>query len=207
MKEVIKCVNAVQNGAVQKLVDKRLREFTALGKKSSEELFKELCFCILTANYSAAGGMRVQEAIGDGFLTLSEKKLAAALRKNKHRFPNMRAKYIVEARKHLPDLRDNVKNMEEHLLRDWLAVEVKGLGYKEASHFMRNIGFEDVAIIDFHIVDFLVRHKLIGKPKTLSKKNYLAVEEVLRKIAHKMNMGLGELDLYLWYCETGTVLK
>ncbi len=207
MKDIIRYVRAVQNGDIRKLVDKRLREFTALGRKSERALFKEICFCILTANYSAAGGMRVQEAVGDGFITLSEKKLAAALRKSKHRFPNVRAAYIVEARKHIPVLRSNVRNMEEHILRDWLAVEVKGLGYKEASHFMRNIGFEDVAIVDFHIVDFLVKHKMIVRPKTLSKKNYLVVEEVLRKLAHKLKMGLGELDLYLWYCETGSVLK
>ena len=78
---------------------------------------------------------------------------------------------------------------------------------KEASHFLRNIGFKDFAIIDFHIIDVLTRYNLIKKPKTLTAKRYLEIEGVLKKLANKLKMSLGELDLYLWYLETGKVLK
>jgi len=85
---------------------------------------------------------------------------------------------------------------------------IKGLGFKEASHFLRNIGFKNLAIIDFHIVDLLIKHKLIDKkPKSLSKSKYLEIEEKLKKIANELNLSLGELDLYLWYMETGKILK
>ena len=84
---------------------------------------------------------------------------------------------------------------------------IKGLGMKEASHFLRNIGFKDFAIIDFHIIDILVKYGLIKKPKTLTKNKYLEIEGILKEIAKKTNLNLAELDLYLWYEETDKVLK
>ena len=78
---------------------------------------------------------------------------------------------------------------------------------KEASHFLRNIGYKNLAIIDFHILDLLEKHRLIEKPKTLSPKNYAIIENILKSIAQKTNTSLGELDLYLWYKETGKILK
>jgi len=80
---------------------------------------------------------------------------------------------------------------------------------KEASHFLRNVGHKDYSIIDFHIVNFLVRHGLLEplKSKSLTKKKYLEIENILEKISEKTNLSLGELDLYLWFDETGKVLK
>jgi N-glycosylase/DNA lyase len=189
-------------------VDTRIREFREMGRKSDDELFKELCFCILTANYSAEGGMRIQKEIGDGFLSLPEPELAEKLKHLGHRFPEARAKYIVGARKYKNNLKDIIdSNKDEKALRAWFAENVKGLGYKEASHFLRNIGFDNLAIIDFHIIDILARHGLIEAPKTLTRKKYLEIEQVLEKIAAKLNVTLAELDLYLWCAETGKILK
>ena len=80
---------------------------------------------------------------------------------------------------------------------------------KESSHFLRNIGHKNLAIIDFHIVDLLFKHGLIEKPKnkSLTEKKYLEIENVLKKIAEQTKTNLGELDLYLWYEETGKILK
>jgi N-glycosylase/DNA lyase len=36
---------------------------------------------------------------------------------------------------------------------------------------------------------------------------YLEIENFLMKIAKKLNLSLAELDLYLWYIETGKILK
>ena len=72
---------------------------------------------------------------------------------------------------------------------------------------MRNIGYHNYTIIDFYIIDILVREKIIRKPKTFSKKNYIEIEDVLRRMALKLGLTLAELDLYLWYLETGKILK
>jgi len=208
MEELIREVNGLRSKEVSKLIAIRMREFERLGKSSAEEIFKELAFCLLTANYSAEGGIRIQRAIGDGFITLPKEELERRLRELGHRFPKARAEYIVEARKLLPKLKDILSSFkDEKSLREWLVKNVRGLGYKEASHFLRNIGYKNVAIIDYHIVDVLVRYGIIEKPKSLTRRKYLEIESILEKIAEKTGLALGELDLYLWYMETGKVLK
>ena len=67
--------------------------------------------------------------------------------------------------------------------REWLVKNIKGLGFKEASHFLRNIGFDDYAIIDSHILDLLERYKFIKPPKTLTRKKYMEIEKILQTIA------------------------
>ena len=207
MKSVLNCIRDVKSREIMSQVERRIREFRRTREQDADSIFKELCFCILTANYNAEGGIRIQKEIDDGFIKLSEKKLARKLKELGHRFPNTRAKYIVEARKHRNALHKNLRFMNDNALREWIVSNIKGLGYKEASHFMRNIGYDDVAIIDFHILDFLEKHRMIERPKTLTPKKYMEIEEVVRKAASKSRMSLGELDLYMWYCETGKVLK
>jgi N-glycosylase/DNA lyase len=53
----------------------------------------------------------------------------------------------------------------------------------------------------------LVDGGMIERPKTLTEKRYLEIEQVLEGLGKKVNLNLAELDLYLWYLETGKVLK
>ena len=79
------------------------------------------------------------------------------------------------------------KNKNEYEKREWLVKNIKGIGYKEASHFLRNIGYKNIAIIDFHILDLLVKNNLLKeKPKTLTKGKYLEIENILRKLAQNL---------------------
>jgi len=94
-------------------------------------------------------------------------------------------------------------------LREWLVKNIKGLGYKEASHFLRNIGFgENLAILDRHILKNLYRIGIIENiPSSLSKKIYLDIENRMRVFAKEINIPLEHLDFVLWYKETGEVFK
>ncbi|MGC9310459.1 MAG: N-glycosylase/DNA lyase, partial [Candidatus Aenigmatarchaeota archaeon] len=144
----------LKNSEVAKVVGSRIREFEALGKKPSREIFKELCFCLLTANFNAERSIFIQKEIGDDFLNLPPATLSKRLEELGHRYPNARAKYIAEAREVKDVLKTELeKQNNSFCAREWLVQNVKGLGYKESSHFLRNIGHKDVAIIDFHIVD------------------------------------------------------
>ena len=208
LEELLARIGELKRSEVANLIKKRMEEFEHIGRGSNEELFKELSFCLLTANYSAEGGIRIQREIGDGFITLSLDELTRELRCLGHRFPRARAEYIVEARRFLPRLREILSSFDdEKALREWLARNIKGLGFKEASHFLRNIGFENIAIVDFHIVDLLVRYGLIERSRSITKRRYLEIEGILEKIADRANLTLAELDLYLWYIETEKVLK
>lgn len=191
---------------ISDVVDRRIAEFMELHRKGNREWFLELCFCILTANSSAELGIKIQNEIGEGFLTLSEEELAAKLKLLGHRFYNVRAKYIVSARK-FERIKEIVTIMDPFEAREWLVDTIKGIGYKEASHFLRNVGYLDFAILDRHILRIMSEYGLIEIPKSLSRKRYIEIEEVFKELARKVSLRPGELDLYLWYMKTGKVLK
>ena len=207
MEALVNKIESLKKSEVSKVVDQRINEFKSINKKSTDELFKEMSFCMLTANFNAEKSIKIQNEIGECFSNDSKDELSKKLKNYGHRFPNSRAEYISESLKCKDKLKEIVQFHDKKTLREWIVNNVKGLGYKEASHFLRNIGFDDYAIIDFHIVDILVCHKLIERPNSLTKKKYLEIEDLLRKLAKKTNLTLAELDLYLWYLETGKVLK
>lgn len=207
-KKLLEEIEMLKKSSIKKVVETRIKQFEEMRNKSGSELFKELAYCILCANFNAERSMNIQKAIDDGFLCWSEKRLSQELKALGHRFPNTRAKYIVEARKYVDNLESIISSSNnKQELREWLAAEIKGIGIKEASHFLRNVGFSDFAIIDFHIINVLVKHRLIEEPRTLTKKRYLEIEEMLKRIAEKAGLNLAELDLYLWFIETGKILK
>jgi len=206
--KLIKAIEELKRSRVRTLVEKRISEFKKLRKGTSREIFKELCFCILCANYSAERSIKIQKEIDDGFLTLPSSQLIEKLKEMGHRFPKTRASYIISARKHSDSIKSIVESYKDPKeLREWLIKNIRGIGLKEASHFLRNIGYTELAILDFHILDLLARHGIIKKPKILTKSRYLRIEDKLREISKRVGLNMAELDLYLWYIETGKILK
>lgn len=208
---------------VGKFVQERINQFKTLGKEGltvfsfepfldvqpyEADLFSEACFCILTANSSASLGIKIQAEVGiDGFREYPYDKLFEMIRSKGHRFASQRAQRIVSLREKINLLYSAISLKEGREARDILVREVEGYGYKEASHFLRNIGFEDVAIVDRHIYRFLVEHNLVKERKTLTKKAYLECEDALLDICQDMAISMAELDLYIFYIKTGKVLK
>jgi len=205
-------IGKLRNSELSKTIDKRLKEFESFKNKNTKEWFSELCFCILTANSKAVTGLKIQDELkAKGFCEYSHDLIRETIRKNKHRFHNNKANYIVSARVHI-NIKDKIKKITkqkgEHEAREWLVKNVKGLGYKEASHFLRNVGYKSLAILDRHILSLMEESGFIKeKPKTLNKKNYFEIEEIFKKIAEILKMSCAELDLYMWYMKTGEVLK
>jgi len=202
LKSLLNSIETLKKSFVKSEVDKRIKEF-----ENNKDYFSELCYCLLTANFNAERSIKIQNILNKDFHKLTEKQLAKKLKSLGHRFPNTRAKYISEAKKHKENLKDILQIANKTTLREWLVNNIKGLGYKEASHFLRNIGYKDYAIIDFHILDLLEENKLIKKQKTINKKTYIEIENVLKKLANQTKLNLAELDLYLWYLETNKILK
>jgi len=207
MKSLIKKIETLKKEPVARVISQRMSEFEKYGTKKEDRIFSELCFCLLTANFQAEKCIQIQKEIGRGFEILSQEELAKKLKEVGHRFWPQRAERIVKARECKTELCSLVFKKSGKEIRQWIVENVKGLGMKESSHFLRNIGYKDVAIIDFHIVDLLVDEGLIERPKTLIEKKYLEIEEILEDLGEKVRLNLAELDLYLWYLETGKVLK
>ena len=207
IEDLVQHIERLKNSNVRTRITNRILEFHAIPKHSPDILFEELCYCILTANFSAKRGAQIHDQLKACFHSEPKEILEHKLRTCGYRFPAIRSGFIEAAAAQKPILTTIVSTLQGEERRTWLVQHIKGLGYKEASHFLRNIGCDDYAIIDSHIMDLLARYDIITPPKTLTKNRYLAIETTLRDIATKTQLTLAELDLYLWYMETGNILK
>ena len=223
--QLIKEVKNLMDSGIGVKAKQRIKEFSEFKNHPNEKWFSELCFCLLTANTSAEMGLRVQGKItAKQFLSLPEKKLALELKKAGSRFYNRRANFICSARKFL-DIKEIINSMPEKQKRNFLVKNIKGFGLKEASHFLRNTGNFNYAIIDKHVWNVakengLIQEKKLSKRKMenkkeknseekikLNQKNYFELEKKLKLLADQLNLSLGELDLFLWFTKTGKILK
>jgi N-glycosylase/DNA lyase len=192
----------------------RLLEFRDVRQRGDEAVFKELCFCILAANSSAEMGMKtlaaVDDLVWDGGLAEMQSRLSKGFR-----YWRIRPAYIVATREHLKaacgmKLRAWLDSMPAGERRDRLALDkgIKGIGFKEASHFLRNIGFEGHAILDKHILNCLRELGVIGaKLRPTPARRYKLIERRMRKFAQENGLDMDELDLVLWRYKTGKILK
>lgn len=183
--------------------------------KSDARLWEELVFCIFTAGASARMGLRSIEAIRHLLEEGNQEEIAAALQ-SRHRYPNARSGYIAVTREYLRAdcgmrLYERLEGFPSPLeRRDWLAREprIKGLGYKESSHFLRNIGYKGYGILDKHILRSLAELGVIETPQPpTTRARYLETEERLKSFARDIRIDFDELDLVLWSMKTGEILK
>lgn len=208
----IKAAHIERRGDVQA----RLSEFREIWKTGTDEkLWEEMVFCFFTGGCSAKMGLRSIEVVRPILLSGNHSELTEKL-VGVHRYPNARAGYIVASRDFLQAhcgmrLREKLESFDDNLeRRDWLVKEkgVKGLGYKEASHFLRNIGLPGYGILDKHILRSLAELKIIDDPKPPNTRfKYLTVENKLKKLAEKLKIDFDEMDLVLWSMKTGEILK
>lgn len=197
-------------------IRRRLAEFESIWKTGTDaDLWEEMVFCFFTGGCSAKMGLRSISAVKPLLADGEQDELAKALT-GVHRYPNARARYIVASRRFLNEhcgmnLRSKLQSFDCHYARrDWLVKEkgIKGLGYKEASHYLRNIGFTGYAILDKHVLKCLHELKLIEEPKPPNTRSrYLRVEEKLQQLASRAGIDFDELDLVLWSMKTGEILK
>ena len=194
----------------------RLSEFEAVWSKGTDaRLWEEMVYCFFTGGCSAKMGLRSVEAVRPLLAAGTQPEIAEAL-VGVHRYPNARARYVYASRSFLTEhcnleLRKKLESFDCRLARrDWLVKEkgIKGLGYKEASHFLRNIGFKGYAILDKHVLKCLAELKIIPSPKPPNTRSkYLTVEDKLRDLTERTQIDFDEMDLVLWSMKTGQVLK
>lgn len=194
-------------------IEARLQDFSRIWETASdEELFRELVFCLLTPQSKARICWRAVERlerkcmIGQAGPEEITKELIGV------RFNLRKGEYICLARSAFQSrsLRETLAGFSDAFAaREWLVENVKGLGYKEASHFLRNIGLgQDLAILDRHILKNLARLGVIEVvPSSPTKKMYLEIERKMRAFSDDAKIPMGQLDLLLWYKEAGEVFK
>ncbi|MEO5928612.1 MAG: hypothetical protein ABIR47_01655 [Candidatus Kapaibacterium sp.] len=197
---------AIHAGAIRR----RLEEFAAVPQS---EYLHELLFCLLTPQSRAVHAEQViAELRRDGF---PERLFDPTpyLRDPAHyiRFHNQKGRRLLSVAERSGEiigvLADPARDSRDR--REWLVANVNGLGWKEASHFLRNIGARDLAIIDRHILKHMARNGAIDAiPKAIgTRRAYMELEERFAALAATVGLPLQELDLLFWSFEEGSVRK
>jgi len=166
---------------------------------SEKKVCLELVFCINSPQTRYETNIKGDELVHliQRFDSITENELSN-IYKGRIRFHRRKAHFCIEAYKKIDEIInvvfDKTKGAKDK--RDWLYENITGLGMKEASHFMRNIGMDngELAILDVHIL------KSLGYPKNFisSRSEYLGLEDDFIKIAKSQNKSAGELDLEIW---------
>ena len=189
-------------------IRKRLDEFSNI---TPDDYFYELVYCLLTPQSSAVNAEKAVQLLSKSGFHESEIDPEPLLHQKDFyiRFHKTKAKHLVVIKQQFPLIRRHLLNGSSgEELREWLVKNVKGLGWKEASHFLRNIGHRNLAILDRHILRNLLRFRVIRRlPKSLTPKHYQAIEKKFMRFSKKIGIAMDELDLLFWSMETGEMRK
>jgi len=98
---------------------------------------------------------------------------------------------------------------EQRKMRDLIASRVKGVGKKEASHFLRNAGHgSTLAILDRHVLKNLREAGVIGSASgAVTRRKYDEIEGRVEGFCRKNKIPMQHLDLLFWSAETGEIFK
>ena len=198
-------------------INKKIEIFSQINKDNYKETFFELVFVILAAGTSAKLALTTVDVLRkDDFVIKQDLNHIIEKLKGCYRFYNLRGKYIYNTREYIKFFHNNSfkkifnDNSSHHERRSFFSSnpKVQGVGMKAASHFLMNVGFNDYAILDKHIINLMKECGLISVDfKTLNEKNYVAIEKILRAVGARHNLTLSSLDLVLWYSKTGKIIK
>jgi N-glycosylase/DNA lyase len=194
--------------AIKPQIDARLADFAAV---KPEDYFYELCFCICTPQSKAKSALQVQHKLQARDFQNKPFDASDILSTPEHyiRFHNQKAKRLIEMQENydfiFQMLMSDIPNEDKRM---WLNTNVKGIGMKEAGHFLRNIGYRDLAILDRHILRNLALCGGIDEvPQMGSIKKYLEIEIKFKAFADKVSIPIDELDLLFWFDNAGEIIK
>ncbi len=178
---------------------------------SQDKYFYELAYCICTPQSKAANAGKVQKILEEKNYLANPFDVTEILRNKENyiRFHNQKALRILNTAKNFEQIESILtNNWSSADKRDWFVNNFNGFGMKESSHFLRNIGHRNLAILDRHIFAILIDHDVINElPKSINVKKYLEIESKFIDFSNDVNIPLDELDLLFWSFKTGEILK
>jgi N-glycosylase/DNA lyase len=201
---------------IQWRIEERLRDFRKIWEKgSNRDLFTELAFCLLTPSSRARSASQALERLNQRGLLFNGSHEQIAEHLNIVRFRYKKARFIVEARNRFfgagnRSIRETIMGFDSGFeKRRWLAEHICGMGFKEASHFLRNIGLEgETAILDRHILRKMCSVGLMEKaPESLTGKQYVWIEKLFLDYSKHIGIPAAHLDFTLWFMATGDLYK
>jgi len=173
--------------------------------KTPEQTFYDMCFCICAPQTRFKYNKIVNQRLRDNDFyrkDISQDVLADMVKEV--RFYNNKSKWLIFAKNRYNSVLDIIsnKNYPDNQWRRMLLVRaILGLGFKTASHFLRNQGIIDLAIIDTHVLKFL------DAPKPMSQQSYERIERYFGEVANKFSLSIAQLDALVWKQYSNTPWK
>ncbi|MEA5099184.1 MAG: hypothetical protein VB011_01535 [Bacteroidales bacterium] len=208
--------NAVQNLMYKIKIDNK----DTWRNKLECDLLSELVLCILSSNIKYEVALLytiklkdeeyIKKAINN---ELEVKQLYKCLLEPisinenliRYRFPKSKSEQLFKT---IKNIYGNKRTIKEILINAETSSEARnslisicvGMGYKQSSMFLRNIGFcFDLAIIDTHIIDYLkLVDVLPSEIGDISKSTYLKIESLYSKYAKSKQFDINKLDVAIW---------
>jgi len=124
----------------------------------------------------------------------------------RYRYYRLRANHIFRSAKSIYGQGDSIKRIltqskDARAARSNIMAIAYGVGPKQASLFLRNIGYADnLAILDSHVLRFMELQAFISKsPLSVSHLNtYERIETILQEYGENINVKLSCLDRAIW---------
>ncbi|MBD3261696.1 MAG: hypothetical protein GF334_08475 [Candidatus Altiarchaeales archaeon] len=181
----------------RKMVKKTIAQFES--KRDPVEIFYDLCLCLCVPQTTFKSAAKVlRELVARNFYLehISREELRKIVKPV--RFLR-KADFLLAAKKDFEGIYSVVvSSNSSYEKREALVKRVRGMGMKAGSHFLRNMGVTDLAIIDTHVLKFLEA----APPK--SKREYLELECDFQAASREYGMATAELDAYIWKFYSGT---
>jgi N-glycosylase/DNA lyase len=177
---------------------------------SLDELWASMSFCILSSNVRLASANKAHRAICDAPTLFNptaesddlESRIHDILIQSGYRFHKTKARQLAKS---WVALKVNHAKLVEMIAetndifaaREYIIKIFPGIGIKQASMFLRDIGTTcELAIIDIHIRRFLSSHCSEFDPS--NKKAYLRAETWINEIAICHTSSVAAVDLAIW---------
>lgn len=185
-------------------------------------LWWELSCCILSSQVPYAVATAAADAIEQAELLLVQKlgvdELAVALenvlthrvtvggRSIRYRFPGSRAKQLAAAHLAVHRREASLSTLLSRFpdashARRWLVENAPGVGPKQASMFLRNVGLTySLAILDRHVLKYMSALGISdhAQPFVSGMPTYLRLEQTLSEHATRIGYEVGLLDWAIW---------
>ncbi len=181
--------------------------------ENNEEVWRSLLFCILSSQVRTSSAVKATNSILSE-VPFFEEKIASSevydkakniLRREdvKYRFPDHRSRNIAHSWFAFAQVKDDLyKYLEsfdsEAAAREWITQLFPGLGFKQASMFLRDIGYSlRLCIIDTHILWYcscLGHHS----DRPLTPKRYIETEDFVLRQSDKFGVSPNVFDAAVW---------
>lgn len=181
-----------------------------------EDAWRELLYCILAGTQVSTDVVRrsyldliktVPEILDVNYINTyplqTKRKIEDTLKINGYRFYITKSNTMINAANYFDEIVKDYEIIEDldcHKVRTRLIKNVKGIGNKISSHWLRNIGFQ-LPIIDIHVRRVLSCAELIDEEFTknqISNSEYFYLENKVIEIAKQLKIDVAKLDFILW---------